>query len=112
MNIKQKQGKRIDSDESLVNDILELHPEYRDKHGLSKIILKEIIGTLMRVITKRLIEGGSVTLPGVGKIVVVNSGTTTYYNPHTKAKEDVAPKKRVAFRVSSIIKRRLAKGKS
>lgn len=108
MTVENKsRPKRIDSDEALVNGILEMHPDYRDKHGISKKIMKEILGTLMRVITRKLIAGEDVVLPGIGKIVVVDSGSTNYYNPHTQKLETRSPKKRLAFRVSSIIRRKI-----
>ena len=77
-------------------------PAKAEKHSLTKKQISEIIESIVELAYKN--AKNSFTLPGLGKLVLVNRKARTGRNPATGATIKIAAKKVAKFRVAKAAK--------
>ena len=73
-----------------------------EKHGLAKKQISEILESIVELANKN--AKNSFTLPGLGKLILVNRKARMGRNPATGATIKIAAKKVVKFRVAKAAK--------
>lgn len=70
----------------------------------SKTVVHNVLDSFVDVVNAVIANGGSVSLPGVGKLESVATAARVARNPHTGEAIDVAASHRVKFRAAKRLK--------
>lgn len=77
--------------------------------GQPKKAVEAILKSTTDVITSTLVDGGEVTLPGIGKLGTKTSKPRAGRNPKTGAPVDIPAKRRPTFTASKVLKDAISK---
>lgn len=82
----------------------ELVAKVATANGLSKKQAEEMIDSIGAVVTDALLAGDEVTLPGIGKLSVVQRAARTGRNPKTGEEVKIAAKRAPKFSAAKALK--------
>ena len=76
--------------------------------GFSQAQHERLLKSLCAVVTEAIIEGGEVSLPGIGKLELKATVARTGRNPNTGEPIAIPAGQKVVFKTSSVLKERLS----
>lgn len=82
----------------------ELVKYYAEATGLSQAKADEYLNRLGDIMAAELLGGGEISLPNVGKLVVIDTKARKGRNPRTGETINIPAGKRVSFRITKALK--------
>jgi len=71
---------------------------------VTKKAVGEVVDALSEAIKNELVNGNEVVLPGIGKLVVVETAARTGFNPQKQEKIEIPASRKVKLKVSKTLK--------
>ena len=78
-----------------------------EQTGFSKNRSSDIIETLLELIKRSLASGDEVLISGFGKFIVQKKGERRGRNPHTGDVKMLSPRRRVSFKCSGMLRKKI-----
>jgi DNA-binding protein HU-beta len=88
----------------LIDALIAKHHAKRENYAISKDNMTAVVDSLTDIVHEQLAQGGEVTLPGVGKLIVAERAARTGRNPQTGKAIELPATKVPKFKAAKALK--------